>query len=294
MTGPHMQHRDLAKKYLPQPVVDILRAVKYRYELATFAQRTVTHRYGSHVLDMSIDDRIAAEWYDKDWELPPEIAFLSQMPIPQAGRIFDLGAHQCLIAMLLGKEVAPAGTVVSLEANRHNARIARRNLELNAIDNVEVMNALVSSTTGRGRADISFNSRARPGLGGLVGDQVATLSIDDLAQMRGFPDLVYMDIEGFEVEALKGAPQTLSRWCYWFIELHGDDLLARYGARNADILQYFDFQDFAAHLCLESDSKFRPLTEREPLPTERCFLIFAPRSARLIKHGLPNGAVRPQ
>lgn len=289
-----MPHMDLARKYLPQPVVDILRAVKYRYELATFNQHVVTHRYGSHVLEMSIDDRIAAEWYDKDWELPPEIAFLKQMPIPQAGRVFDLGAHQCLIAMLLGKEVVPAGTVVSLEANRHNAAIARRNLELNAVDNVEVMHALVSSATGRGRADISFNSRARPGIGGLVGDQVAALSIDDLAQMRGFPDLVYMDIEGFEIEALKGATQTLSRWCYWFVELHGDKLLGRYGARNSDILDHFSFQDFAGHLCLETDTKFRPLTEREPLPGERCFLIFAPRSARLIKHGLPNGAATQQ
>ncbi|MFA6264145.1 MAG: FkbM family methyltransferase [Pseudolabrys sp.] len=289
-----MQHRDLARKYLPQPVVDILRAVKYRYELATFNQRVVTHRYGSHVLEMSIDDRIAAEWYDKDWDLPPEIEFLSQMPIPQAGRIFDLGAHQCLIAMLLGKEVTPAGTVVSVEANRHNAAISRRNLELNGVDNVEVMHALISDVAGRGRADMSFNSRARPGIGGIVGDQVNALSIDDLAQMRGFPDLVYMDIEGFEIAALKGATQTLSRWCYWFIELHGDDLLGRYGARNADILGYFDFQDFAAHLCLETDTKFRPLTEREPLPTERCFLIFAPRSARLIKHGLPDGAPSQQ
>lgn len=289
-----MPHGDLAKKYLPQPVVDILRAVKYRYELATFAQRTVTHRYGSHVLEMSIDDRIAAEWYDKDWDLPPEIAFLSQMPIPQAGRIFALGAHQCLSAMLLGKDVAPAGTVVAIEASRHNAAIARRNLEFNGIENVEVIHAMVASASGRGRTDISFNSRARPGFGGLVGDAVQTVSIDDLAQMQGFPDLVYMDIEGFEIEALKGATQTLSRWCYWFIELHGDSLLDRYGARNADILDYFDFQNFAAHLRLESGDKFRPLTEREPLPAERCFLIFAPRSARLIKQSLPNGAVRQQ
>lgn len=289
-----MQHKELAKRYLPQPIFDLLRAVKYQYELATFSQRVVSHRYGAHVLNMSIDDRVASEWYDKDWDLPPEIEFLSQMQIPPGGRIFDLGAHQCLIAMLLAKEVAPAGTVVSVEANRHNAATARRNLELNGVDNVDVMHALVSDTTGRSRADISFNSRARPGLSGVVGNQVDAFSIDDLAQMKGPPDLIYMDIEGFEIDALKGATQTLKHWCYWFVELHGDALLSRYGARNADILDYFPFQDFAPYLCLETDNRFRPLMEREPLPAERCFLIFTPRSARLLRSTSNNEPVGPQ
>jgi hypothetical protein len=30
------------------------------------------------------------------------------------------------------------------------------------------------------------------------------------------------------------------------------------------------------------ENKFRLVTENEPVPTERCYLIFAPRSARLI------------
>ena len=56
---------------------------------------------------MNINDRIAEEWYDKDWPLPSEILFLSRAQLPRDGRIFDLGAHQCLIAMLLGREIVP-------------------------------------------------------------------------------------------------------------------------------------------------------------------------------------------
>jgi FkbM family methyltransferase len=238
---------------------------------------------------MTINDRVASEWYDRDWALPPEIEFLSQVRVPRGGCVFDLGAHQCLIAMLLGQEIVPEGTVLAVEANRHNVEMARRNLDLNGVDNVDVLHALVSSKVGKARAELTFNSHAKGGINGVAGDIVDALSIDELSQLKGFPDLVYMDIEGFEIEALKGASQTLTRWCHWFVELHGDDVLARYGATNADILSYFDFQDFARYLCLPPDDKFRPVTEREPLPTARCFMIFAPRSARLINQGTVNG-----
>ena len=279
-----MQLEIYARKYLPQPVVDVLRVVKYRMDLASFPRRVVTHNYGGHTLHININDRVANEWYDKDWALPPEIEFFSHHQIPRNGRVFDLGAHQCLIAMLLARELVPEGSVVAVEANGHNAAIARNNLELNSVDNVDVVHALVSRTIGKAHADVSFNSRAKQGVGALVSETVDALTIDELAQLKGPPDLVYLDIEGFEIEALKGARGILARWCHWFIELHGDDMLSRYGAKNADILKLFEIQDFARYVCLLGESKFRQVTESEPLPTERCFLIFAPRSARLINH----------
>lgn len=276
-----MQLQSYAKRYLPQPVVDVLRMVRYRMDLATFPKRVAQHRYGGHRLSMNITDRVAHEWYDKDWELPPEIEFFAHGQIPADGRIFDLGAHQCLIAMLLAREIVPQGAVVAVEANQHNADMARSNVEMNRADNVEVVHALVSKTSGRAHAEFSFNSSARQGMDALVSNSIQALTIDELSALKGWPDLVYLDVEGFEIEALKGASQTLSRWCHWFVELHGDLTLARYGARNADILDYFEMQHFARYVCMPDETRFRLVTESEPVPTERCFLIFAPRSVRL-------------
>jgi FkbM family methyltransferase len=270
-----------AKRYLPQPAIDILRLMKYRMELASFPKRIVQHRYGSHTLKMTIADRVASEWYDKDWTLPPEIVFFAHGQIPMNGRIFDLGAHQCLVAMLLAREIVPAGQVIAIEANHHNADRARENLALNRADNVEVVHAVVSPTSGRAHADFSFKSRAQNGLGARVGEVADAISIDDLSMQKGWPDLVYLDIEGFEVEALKGASRTLARWCHWFVELHGDEMLSQYAACNADILQFFDITKFARYLSMPGEDGFRLLTDNEPIPTERCFLIFAPRSTRL-------------
>jgi FkbM family methyltransferase len=288
-----MQLQTYAKRYLPQPIVDVLRMMKYRMDLATFPRRVVSHRYGSHNLHMNIYDRVAGEWYDKDWTLPPEIEFFSHDQIPRNGRVFDLGAHQCLIAMLLARELVPDGAVVAVEANQHNAAIAKSNIEINSADNVEVVHALISKTGGKAHADFSFNSRAKQGVDALVSEAIDALSIDELSELKGWPDLVYLDIEGFEIEALKGASRTLSRWCYWFVELHGDETLSRYGSRNSDVLKFFEVQDFARYVCPQTENKFRLVTESEPVPEERCFLIFAPRSARLVRN-VPGQNVRRQ
>ena len=151
-----MDLRTSAKRYLPVPVTDMLRGAKYRFETWSFPKHVVSHRYGAHQLTMSIHDRVAQEWYDKDWELPPEFAFLAQHGLKPGARVFDLGAHQCLIAMLLAKEVAPRGEVIAVEASRHNAEVASRNVAANGVSNVHIVQGLISSSVGQERAVASF------------------------------------------------------------------------------------------------------------------------------------------
>jgi FkbM family methyltransferase len=213
---------------------------------------------------------VAKEWYDKDWELPPEMTFLERHGLDQGALVFDLGAHQCLIAMMLAKQVGPEGQVVAVEANRHNVRVAMRNVALNRVDNVTVVHAMISNRAGRDRAATSFNSSH--GASAIAGDMVDTLTIDDMSERLGRPKVVFMDIEGFEIEALKGASETLSHACTWFVELHGDATLERYGSANRDVLRFFPADRFAAYLCREDEREFRPLAG--DVPAERCFLVF--------------------
>lgn len=274
-----MDLRTSAKKYLPVPVTDMLRGAKYKFETWSFPKRVVSHRYGPHQLTMNIHDRVAEEWYDKDWDLPPEFAFLAQHGLKPGARVFDLGAHQCLIAILLAKEVAPHGEVIAVEASRHNAEIASRNVADNGVLNVHIIQGLISSSVGQERAVTSFNSSRATGTGHAAGTTlVDSLSIDELSRRAGSPDIVYMDIEGFEIEALKGAQATIARHCTWLIELHGDATLARYGARNSDALMFFPVKDYIAYLGDEDGGAFRPLVEVGNLPDVRCFVAFVPVS----------------
>ncbi|MGH6825803.1 FkbM family methyltransferase [Methyloceanibacter sp.] len=267
-----MDLRSFARSHLPAPVNDALKVAKYNFDLWTFSKEIVSHRYGPHRLRMHIHDRVAKEWYDMDWELPHEIAFLERHGLDQGALVFDLGAHQCLIAMMLAKQVTPNGRVIAVEANRHNVDVALRNIALNRVDNVTVTHAMISNRAGRDRAATSFNSRH--GASAIAGDLVDTLTIDDMSERLGWPRVVFMDIEGFEIEALKGAAETLRHPCTWYVELHGDDTLERYGSANRDALQFFPPDRFTAYLCREDGLAFHPLAG-DP-PAERCFLVFVP------------------
>jgi FkbM family methyltransferase len=224
---------------------------------------------------MHVHDRVAQEWYDKDWDMPPEIAFLSRHGLDGGSLVFDLGAHQCLVAMLLAKQLTSAGRVVAVEANRHNARIAQSNIELNAVTNVTVRCAMVSNRVGTDRAATSFNSSHNESR--IAGEEVDAVTVDALAAQYGVPRVIYMDIEGFEIEALKGAKASLARPITWFVELHGDATLAGYGSANSDILKFFPSDRFAAYICGADETEFRPLATS--LPTARCFLVFVPIGA---------------
>lgn len=281
-----MSLRALTARYLPTPLVDTLRAAKYNIERWTFPRHVVSHRYGPFEFSMNIHDRVAKEWYDKPWELPPEIDFLSRGALASSALVFDLGAHQCLIAMMLAR-IAGSGRVIAVEANSHNAAVAALNIKTNRVPNVDVVHALISDKTGMDFAALSFNSsKAFPDGDSHDGELVESLTVDDLSHAFGWPQVVYMDIEGFEIGALKGASRTLAHGCTWFIELHGDEQLSRYGAKNDDVWRFFSHADFTAHLCLSAGSGFQLLSDRRALPAERCFVTFVPRGVAAAQTGL--------
>jgi FkbM family methyltransferase len=257
--------KETIRKLVPEAVWARARGMTLRRRIRRYPRRVVTHRYGESELRVAIADELAAGWYDHDWPEPPELTVFTGRSLRPGARVFDLGAHHGVVALMLERVVRPGGTVVAVELNGHNARVAEENVRLNAPAGVTIVHAAVTDTPGSARADFDLNASIGPGSRGAV---VRAVTVDELAREHGTPDLVYVDVEGHECHALRGAAETLAARPEWFVEVHAHGPLQAAGGSVEELLA--SLRGYRLLVMLEGEDGFRPLPER--LPDERLFL----------------------
>lgn len=253
--GTLMSARALALKYAPSFLISEVKAIKAYFATRSFRPYAATHRYAGFEFTLYITDRIARQWYDHDWEELPEHALLRMHKLGPGARVFDLGAHQAVVALMVSRFVGDTGSVVALEAGKHNYEIAQKNKETNAAQNLTILHAAASDRKG----EISFSD----GMNGRIGygAKCPAYSVDDLANEFGIPDVVKIDVEGYELKVLEGAKATLAARPDWYVEVHSGLGLEVYGGSPEQVVAFF--QDAGYKLYIQDDVHygfpFRPL-----------------------------------
>ncbi len=150
----------------------------------------------------------------------------------------DIGAFVGWHSIRAARIVGPSARVISLEPDPINRRQLEKNLALNHVTNCTVIPLGAWSKTGE---DLGWSTEKSPDCSRIEENQssggIKTTTVDDLvAELRLTRlDWIKMDIEGGEVEALKGADNTLRNFRpRLFVEVHNTvqpvkDLLGRYG-----------------------------------------------------------------
>lgn len=123
--------------------------------------------------------------------------------------VYDLGANAGVYTLLSASR-ATAGHVYSFEPLERNLDFLRRHIELNRFTNCTVIPAAVHSSSGWAQ----FAEGPTPEMAALATDgalRVKTVALDQLREAGTLPapDLIKMDIEGNELEALRGATRLL-------------------------------------------------------------------------------------
>lgn len=251
---------------LPHPVVRAIRQHRLRRQMAAYEPRVHIGTYGDVRLKLRFEDGLAEGWYGRDRAPLQEILLLQELGVLRPGaRVFDLGAHQAIVAMEFAGSVAPGGLVIAVEGEPHNARMAEVNRSLNERDDVVVLHAAVTEEGGtvsfaeglNGHVDRSTN------IGNV---KVPAITIDELCVRFGVPDLVVLDLEGHEGVALRAAKRASQ--AAWVIEVHVGQLEGDVEAR--DIIERF--QGWSRWI--GGDEGFNPFTGK--VPDERFFLIAVP------------------
>lgn len=149
----------------------------------------------------------------------PEVQELLAQLLKPGMVYYDAGANVGFFAVIAARLVGPSGRVVCFEPLPQNARQIEYNAQLNAFPNIAVR---CEALGGSNRTEV-FNTSAEPTWGmlstvgkspeqasGQITVDVRTLdSVRDSARLPP-PNVIQIDIEGAEAEALEGAWATLT------------------------------------------------------------------------------------
>lgn len=265
--------KPLILQYLPPRVAERLRSWRARL----FKPRIVVHNYGSGPLSIYLSDPLAKSWYDHDWAELPEITQLRRSRLRRGARVFNLGAHQGLVAMMLAREVGAKGTVIAVEPNPHNAHAAEKNCGLNDINQIEVLVAAVADHSGAILFNGALNGQLDDGTGAGGSVEVKSVTINELVEKYGHPDVVYLDVEGAEGLALAAGSSILDRKTDVFLEVHVGCGLERLGSSVDRVFSFFPPDCYETLGAAEGERSFRPVNRDDPITRHRFFLIALPR-----------------
>lgn len=134
--------------------------------------------------------------------------------------VLDIGANIGYYTLLFSQLVGANenGLVIAVEPYHENVHLLELNLKLNRVTNVKVLPVAISDGVGSAQMFIANGSNWHALHPTEMTSQrtitVPTTTIDAIAAELERPiDLIRMDIEGWEVKALRGAEGTLRRDC---------------------------------------------------------------------------------
>jgi FkbM family methyltransferase len=182
-----------------------------------------------------------------------ELAFVGRFLQPDM-TVLDIGAHDGLYTLLASKRVGPSGRVFSFEPSPRERRALRFHLALNFCRNVKVQGLAVGSGATEATLHVvqgnqtGCNSLRPPEvISSTLPIRVQVTSLDAWLELNGIAkvDFIKLDIEGAELEALKGAERLLDSRPRPIILVEVQDVrTAPWGYRAKTIIDYLSAKEY--------------------------------------------------
>ncbi len=145
--------------------------------------------------------------------------------------VYDIGAFHGLLTLYFARQAA---RVIAYEPNSKNHKRLFENIQINGLTNVTVRKLGLGSSpqtatlvymplmSGGGSLEPKSNSNAT-----TLSEQIEISTLDQDLATAGLPapDFIKIDVEGWELEVLRGARQTLAAHRpTLFLEMHGQTM----------------------------------------------------------------------
>jgi FkbM family methyltransferase len=191
------------------------------------------------------------------WE--PESTEVVQT-LQEGGIFIDVGAHVGYYSLVASKRVGNTGRVISIEPNPRTADRLRRNIRLNNAKNLLVqevactdtektLNFFQAGVENTGSSSFSVkNARSKPEI------QVRGVPLDLIVKTLNLPriDLVKIDVEGAELQVLRGMEESLPRFRPKLIVELEEENLENLGTSAKEVYEFFRAHGYAVQRHLDT------------------------------------------
>jgi FkbM family methyltransferase len=195
-----------------------------------------------------------------------EVKLFQQFAQP-GSMVMDVGSNHGYFAFALADSVGPEGLVVAVEPQRLLASMILAGTVLQDRFNIAVLNMAVGADPGEiTLAMPNYQTDANYGALSLEtmyrngeGFKTQLNTIDNIIASTGRePSFIKIDVEGMEIEALKGATTTLSTTKPW---LYVESDRPEYNQEVLKFLEAFDYSMYWAIVPLYSPDNYNKVSE---------------------------------
>jgi FkbM family methyltransferase len=134
--------------------------------------------------------------------------------IKEGDVIVDIGANIGYYALLEARLVGEKGVVYAIEPVPENVELLEKNIRLNNYSNIKVFQLAAGNRIGTARMYISeqCNLSSMTNIAGKPVkriEEVEITTLDEFLRDKPYPDMIRMDVEGYECEVVEGMKETL-------------------------------------------------------------------------------------
>lgn len=214
-----MMFLDRVRKFLAKPIDEKIFSLRYRFKcvwdfIFPFIPLPVKLPFGCWWI--AVNDFNSDSIFAGDFEIG-ETRFVSGF-LKEGMVVLDIGAHHGFYTLLASRKVGEKGKVIAFEPSERERNRLLSHIKLNNCKNVLVEPFALSSKVGSENLyvvmgkDTGCNSLRRPNVSeDIKVVEVKTITLENYLLEKGINkiDLIKIDVEGAELEILKGAGEIL-------------------------------------------------------------------------------------
>ena len=132
------------------------------------------------------------------------------------GVFLDIGANVGKYSIMLGKRMGVDGRVLAFEPEPNNIKSLKKNIELNRVNNIDIIEKACSNSKGEIDFYLSSNNTGGHSITAKTNNKITVQAdtLDNILKERGVSrvDMVKIDVEGAEYLVLRGASIMLRKF----------------------------------------------------------------------------------